>query len=446
MSKIKFPNLLCSRTLLLSTLFLCLFQFSAFGQAQDENLDYSKENFLRYEDYTYKDNIKTVQLYVKDAPLSYPVLFLNDSKQLELHFDDLTQEFHTYTYEFIHCNANWQPSNLNAQEYISGFFQGFIEDYEYSFNTLFPYIHYKMAFPNQQINFLKSGNYIIKVYANNDPEDLLLTKRFFVVEKSVSINASVKMATLARYRDFKQEVDFNIQLGSYQVQDPYSDISVFIMQNRRWDNAIQNLKPLFVRGEELVYNYEDKNLFDGGNEFRFFETKDFLYQSLNTDGIQIENGKYHVWVLSEEPRSFKRYYFQNDINGLRLVKRDGSSNSNREADYMVAHFSLQRATPLPQGDVYVFGELSDWQFKPEFKMEYVAIEKEYRLKTVLKQGYYNYLYAFLPKNSNEGDISVLEGTHSETENDYTLFVYHRKRGEIYDRIIGFTQINSNSNN
>jgi hypothetical protein len=405
----------------------------------------TKESIIRYEDQVYKESIKTPQLYLKGEPLSFPVLFLNSNKQLELHFDDLDSEYHTYSYKIIHCNANWEPSGLSTQEYISGYFSGFIDNYEYSFNTLFSYIHYRLDFPNQEVSFTKSGNYIIKVYANNNEEDLLLTRRFFVVDQRLSIESNVHMATLARHRDYKQEVDFTINTQNYNIQDPYSDIQVVITQNRRWDNAIFDLKPLFVRTPELIYNYEDNNLFDGNNEFRFFDAKDLRYQSMNVDGVQIENGKTHLWVLPEEPRSFKRYYSQQDINGKRLIKRDQSTYQNREADYMVAHFTLKREAPVSSGDVYVFGELSDWQHKEAFKMEYVEVEKEYRLTTLLKQGYYNYMYSTLTPNAKKGDLSVIEGTHSETENDYYFFVYHRKRGEIYDRLVGYHKANSVKN-
>lgn len=415
---------------------------SSYAQETNDQAEYGKDDFVRYEDYVYKENIKTPQLYVKGEPLSMPVLFMNGNKKLELHFDDLDSEFHTYSYKIVHCNANWEPSSLNPQEYISGYFNGFIEDYKYSFNTLFSYIHYKLEFPNQELTFTKSGNYIIKVYANNNEDDLLLTRRFFVVEQRLSIESNIHMATLARHRDYKQEVDFTINTQNYNIQDPYADIQVVLSQNRRWDNAIFNLKPLFVRTPELIYNYEDNNLFDGNNEFRFFDAKDLRYQSMNVDGVQIENGKTHLWVLAEEPRSFKRYYTQQDINGKRLIKRDQSNEQNREADYMLTHFTLKRETPVENADIYVFGELSDWQFKEDFKMEYVAVEKEYRLTTLLKQGYYNYMYATLASGKTKGDLSVIEGTHSETENDYYFFVYHRQRGEIYDRLVGFHQDNS----
>jgi len=396
-----------------------------------------QESKLQYRDHTYRENIKTVQLYRKDDQLSFPVLFLGSSEQLELHFDDLAADFETYTYTIVHCNANWEPSDLVVTEYLSDFFNGFIEDYEYSINTLFPYIHYKVAIPNNQVKFKLSGNYLLKVYANNNEEDLLLTKRFYVVEKRVNITSDIRMATLARYRDYKQEVDFTIDHGTYPIQDVYQNVTVMISQNRRWDNAINNLKPLIIRSTELIYNFEDKNLFDGNNEYRFFETRNLRYQSMNIDGVQIMGGKTHVYILPEEPRSSKRYLFWPDINGKRQINRENSPLSNREADYMITHFKLVKENPVPGGDIYVFGELSDWEYKPEFKMNYVEVNGAYELTTTLKQGYYNYNYAYLPDGEEVGDLSTIEGTHSETNNDYYIFVYHRENGTIYDKLIGF---------
>ena len=397
---------------------------------------------IEYINRSYKENIKSVQLYPPGDPLSIPVLFLNDNRQLELHFDDLNKEFKIYSYDIVHCNSNWEPSGLVMQEYINGFFNAYIEDYQYSFNTLFPFIHYKMRFPNQDISFTKSGNYILKVFENNDPENVVLTRRFYVVDQKIGIEARVKMATLAKYRDYSQEVDFNLNLVNYPVIDPYADLKVIISQNRRHDNAITDLKPLFVRTPQLVYNYERENLFDGNNEYRFFDTKDLRYQAINVDGIQIIDGETHVYLLPGESRSHMQYFFQNDINGQRLIKRDDSRDANREADYIRTHFTLKVDQPYEGGELYVFGQLSEWQFLPEFKMEYVEVEEEYRCEALIKQGYYNYAYVFLPDGETKGVMSVVEGTHSATENSYYFLVYHRQQGEIYDRLVGFAAIST----
>lgn len=438
--KKKFKKLSCTFAFIIFAVFTATASTSS---PENNNSPEGEETAdLLFRDHIYKKNIKSAQLFIMKEQMSFPVIFLNDQKQLSLHFDDFSRQYQTYSYKFIHCNSNWEPSGLQEQEYLAGFMSGFIEEFRYSFNTLFSYIHYQLNFPNQDIHFKLSGNYLLLVYANNNEDDLVLTRRFYVVDKRVKIDSKIHMATLARYRDFKQEVDLIINHQNYPIQDPFSDLRIVISQNRRWDNAITGLKPLFIRTPELVYNYEDDNLFDGNNEFRFFDAKDLRYQSINVERIQIENGKTNLYLAQEEPRSYKRYYNQPDINGKRLIKRDDSRNSNLEADYINAHFKLKRSDRIQGGDLFVFGGLSDWELKEEFKMDYNEIEEVYQLKTVLKQGYYNYMYAFLPSGESKADLSIIEGTHSQTENDYYIFVYHRKNGEIYDRLVGFKIDNS----
>ena len=407
---------------------------------------YYDENYLRYEDFVYDDNIKTVLLYSNNDPLSAPILYLEDKDEfLTLSFDDLSAEYDNFSYQFIHCNADWEPSILQEQEYLFGFTNNYIDDYQYSFNTLRRYINYQLRFPNDMVQFKKSGNYILKVYRNNDPEDVIITKRFFVVEKRVAISLNIHPATLARYRDYKHEVDFVIDKIDWPILNPYNDLKILIRQNRRWDNAVSGLQPIFIKGNKLTYDYEDDNLFDAGNEFRRFNISSLEYQSINVDGIQYENNRTHVFVLPEEPRSHLRYYTQEDINGRRLVQRESSVESNVEADYARVHFTLKRDTPYFHGEVYVFGALSDWRLKEDYKMVYHYDENAYKIDVGLKQGYYDYVYAFKEHGENIADFSVVEGSHYETENNYEIFVYHRQTGDVYDRLIGYAEENSRGN-
>lgn len=411
----------------------------------EKESEYFSENYFRYEDFTYKENINTVLLYAENDQLSPPILYLNDDVQLSLRFDDLSAEHKTYSYKFIHCDADWTPSILQQQEFLDGFTNNYIDNYQYSFNTLQSYITYTLKFPNDMIQFRKSGNYLLKVYDNNDEEDVVLTRRFFVVDKKVDIDMDIHYATLARYRDYKQEVDFNIMTDNYPILDPYGGLKILIRQNRRWDNAVSGLRPLFIKDNLLTYNYEDDNLFDAGNEFRNFNMTSLNYQTMNIDGIQYENGETHVFVLKEEPRSHLRYYTREDINGKRLIKRDESVYHHRESDYARVHFSLQRENAYDNGNIYIFGGLSDWRIKEEFKMEYNAEDKVYEGDVVLKQGYYDYVYVLKADGKNEVDFSAVEGSHFETENDYEIFVYHRPQGQVYDQLIGYNVGNSRGN-
>jgi hypothetical protein len=60
----------------------------------------------------------------------------------------------------------------------------------------------------------------------------------------------------------------------------------------------------------------------------------------------------------------------------------------------------------------------------------------------LKQGFYNYQYAFLRDGDNKLDIEYIEGNQGQTENDYTILIYHRAMGTFYDRLISVKNLNS----
>lgn len=407
--------------------------------------DYVKPDFLRYEDFVYNKNIKTVLLHNAKSQLTNPIIPLGAGEFLQLSFDDFRVKPRDFYYSFIHCNADWTPSDLKKNEYIDGYFEDVIFDYQYSRNTDIPYLHYQLVFPNENVRFTKSGNYVVKVYEINKESEPIFTKRFMVHENQVTIAVDTKRATNVEYQFAKQEVDFTIDHTGYPILDPFINLKVVLMQNFRWDNAIYNLPPRFIKDNLLDYNYDEENNFDGNNEFRAFDLKSILYQTMNVERIQYnpEKKMNDVFLVSDQNRSYKKYYTNPDLNGNFLIKRNEGNNSEIEADYLNVHFTLANIPPFSDGNLYLFGKFTDWRFKEEFKMKYDSISSSYKNEVLLKQGYYDYLYCFLKDGSKDvGDISVVEGSHQLTENDYSVLVYHRLPNQIYDRLIGFYTANT----
>ncbi len=406
--------------------------------------DYAVNNFMRYDDFIYDDSIKTVLLYNTKSELSYPIISLEGGEILKLSFDDLRRDNRSYFYTLIHCNANWQKSDLQANEYIDGFTEDEIFNYKYSTNTDLAYTHYNITLPNENMKINKSGNYIIKVYKVNDPEHPIITRRFLVYENRVTVSMNIHRATDVNESYFRQEVDFKINHDGYDVTDPFKRLNVVLMQNYRWDNAITGLKPKYIKDTELDYNFDNsENVFDANNEFREFDIKSIKYQTIRIDKIQYEpqDKLEHVYILNDEQRSFKQYYSQPDLNGNFLIKKNEGSDSEVDADYVKVHFSLPYSPPLRNGNLYLFGKFSDWKFREELKLDYDTLNQRYTKEVLLKQGYYNYVYCFVKDGSkNTGDISVVEGSHYETKNNYTILVYHRELNDNYDRLVGYANM------
>lgn len=404
--------------------------------------DYYGNNAIRYDDYIYKSTIKTVQLHDESFELSQPILNLNSEEKLKLSFDDLDADLKNYSYTIILCNFNWEPSDLVAAEYIDGFAENTINDYRYSFNTLQNYTHYNAVFPNTTTRITKSGNYILKVFLDGNPDNIAITKRFMVYQNKLVINSKVTPASIISDRNFKQEIDFTINHTGHTITNPFADLNVVVTQNSRWDNAKTTLKPLFVKDAELVYDFDEDNVFTGDNEFRYFDIKSIRYQSDRIANVKTDSAGNQVTLLPDEKRTFKRYYTYSDINGKFLIKIQEGNSSEVEADYCYVHFFLQYDAVLTDGNLYVFGAFNGWKCNQENLMHYNEKRFGYECALYLKQGYYNYEYAFLKDGVTAADNTLIEGMHYETENDYTIYVYHRQQGTFYDQLIAVKRLNS----
>jgi hypothetical protein len=409
---------------------LCM-AFSTSAKAQTEV--YNNKNF--------DDKIATVILQ-KDIDIydPLPILNLASGSQLRLSFDMLDPNNEFFNFSFVHCNRNWEPSDLQPMEYVIGQLMGEITDFKFSTNTFTKYTHYALKFPTEEMQITKSGNYIIKVYRNFDEEDVLLTRRFMVVDNQTKMRSDIRAATLAEKRFTHQEVDFMVDYKGFSIPNPFMDVNVTILQNNSWNNAIYNLKPLFVNGDELSFNYEDKNLFPGTNEFRFFDIRSLRFFSNNVikkyrDSVQ------NCVLRPEEPKGHLNYVRWLDYNGKRVILNDDGVNIVEDGDYALIHFYLKSNDFSDQGEVYIYGELSDWQLQEKFKMKYFPDYAMYGASVLLKQSYYNYHFVLKDKEGNI-DYTFTEGNHQETENDYTILIYHKNVFYGYDEIIGATTRNS----
>jgi len=91
-------------------------------------------------------------------------------------------------------------------------------------------------------------------------------------------------------------------------------------------------------------------------------------------------------------------------------------------------------------EVFLFGELSNWEFNPAFTMNYNEENGCYDKTLLVKQGYYNYLFFVKEKSAISFSPLLIEGSHFETRNNYQLFFYSRDIGSRYDRLSGYLKI------
>ena len=405
----------------------------------------SQKRSYYYEDAVYSENIKTVLFFRSGFELSLPVLDLGEETPLLLKFDDISGTVKNYFYTIIHCDASWNESYVRQNEYLEGFTDNPITDFANSFNTTFRYVNYLLTIPNEKVKPKLSGNYVILVYEGTR-ENVVFTRRFHVVEQKVRIEGSVRRGTLDAFKGENHEVDFSIFHPGLRINDPQQEIKVVITQNDRWDNSIRDLKPLFIRNGELVYDYNRENVFKAGNEFRYFDIRTIKQLREGVEKTSFFRPYYHVDLWPGEIRSSKKFFSYKEMNGKFVVEsQDRVNDYDVECDYFFTHFGLGMDAPLMGGTVNVFGALTGWNANKSNEMTWNFNTHRYELTLLLKQGYYNYLYVYVPEGSKMADYTNLEGSYWETENDYQIYVYFHETGSRYDRLIGYRQFNSQIN-
>ncbi len=412
-----------------------LFSTSNLPRLNAQEMDY----FL-FGDMVYSEFIGTVLFHSSANQLAAPRILHNSSDKVILRFDDLQADFKNYHYTIIHCDANWEPSRIQKFEYVDGFQQDIVRNYSRSKNTVVPYTQYWLEFPTADMKPRISGNYILKVYLNGNPDDLVLTRRFMVYEQSIAIDGTARQSMLPRFSDTHQRVSFSLNLGRYQISNPERDIKVVVTQNGRWDNAKRNLKPRMVLGNELVFDHEYELLFEGGNVFRRFDTRSLRSGSEFVEDIIYDSRLWEVILRKDVNRSTQGFVLADHINGKFLVSNYDFANEHLEGEYAYVYFSLPAAEPFFKASVHIIGALTDWAPSEYNRLTYNHREKKYQTGLLLKQGYYNYQYAVLAEGSTQATVEPIEGNHSVARNEYNIFIYHRKPGEYYDRLVGLRQL------
>ena len=377
------------------------------------------------------DYIQSIQFKKLNSDIQFPILRRGDRMQLE--FDDLQAIDADYYYRISYYNHDWSPSNLFQNEYLGGFDNRRIEDFRSSTNTLQRYTHYTLTLPNNDTQFLLSGNYLIEIYDADDR--LMFSRRFLMEEAAAQVAVGVFRTRDLETFDSHQTVQFSITPQGSAFRDPDNLVKVVVLQNENWDTAITNLKPQYFDNGTLAYRYDAESRFPAGNEYLFFDTKDLRVSSPSISFIE-RTDRYDSFLYTDIMRSNLPYTLSPDINGdFEIRTLQGTQEAAIEADYSRVHFSLSALAPLPNADLYVVGKFCNYQLEDRNKMSFNAALGAYEATLLLKQGFYNYCYAL--KTNQVIDNHLISGNFAQTENRYIVLVYYRNFGDLNDRLVGF---------
>lgn len=407
----------------------------------------------------YHPMVHTLQTIVNDNWLHDDVIVLGTDDWVTISFDHFTHDYHRFIYKIVHCNADWTPSELFEVDYMDGFNNQPIEDYDNSLNTTMLYTHYRLDLPNDNIQFKVSGNYRVEIYLEDESGEMkdeseyendneeeenncqltspVAVACFRVVEPCMGLNVSVTSNTDIDTNLNHQQVSFILNYLPGEVINPVEEIKPYVYQNSRIDNQVSLMKPTYVTPGRLEYVHNRALIFPAGNEYRRFEVINMHYATQGVDCVSYFAPYYHATLLSDAPR--RNYSFDMDHDGRYLIRYNLAQDTDIEADYLFVHFTLD----MPRrtgGNFYLTGEFAYNCFTPEYKMEYNEAEQAYEAIVLLKQGAYDFMYLWVPDGSGVGQTGPTEGNFYEAENEYQVYIYHRPFGGRYDRLVAAQQV------
>lgn len=394
-------------------------------------------------DSIYAKNIKTVRLFVSGNQLTLPVINLNSNELLDLNFDDLDADVKYYYYTYELCNSDWRVANLGQFDYIKGFTQNRITNYRFSSIAHQRYTHYQALLPERSMYPTRSGNYILKVFLNGDTSQLVFTKRLMVVDNKAAIAARVTQPFSPEYFQAYQKLQFTVDVKALQSFNAAQQIKVIVLQNYRWDNALMNVKPTFIRGTSLEYNSDNTAIFPAGKEWRWLDLRDFHLQSDRVLTADYKKDSTDIFLRPDIPLASQKYVYYKDLDGMSSIEAIRGVNPFYEGDYATVYFSFipPNGQPYTKSDLYLFGQLTNYDFTDSLKMTFNPEKGKYETHLFLKQGYYDYTYIAVDK-TNPSIHSELDGNYYETENLYTILVYYQPFIGRADELIGVATFDS----
>ena len=383
-------------------------------------------------------HIHTFRMAVDGDAERFPVIALNGNERLDISFDDMTHEYRRYTYRLEHVGYDGQISDeLFDSDYLySTADEGIIEDYTPSQNTSVQYTHYSFCIPNAQMKPKLSGNYKLTISTEDDNDETVpVAVAFFgVVDTQVGLLPTCSTNTEVDWNEAHQQVSLRMDCSRLTLRDAESEVKLLVMQNRRPDTAVRWPAPTAQNGTTLIWEHDRRLIFKAGNEYRKMEILSTRYPGMHGDHVAWFDPLYHYTLLTDEPR--KHYLYDEDRNGLGLVRCEDCTDADTEADYVVTHFALQMLPRLGR-EVYVSGRWTESVQKEECRMHYNELTGCYEADILLKLGYYNYMYLCYEEGTGSTwQTATAEGDFYQTENEYEILAYYRPTGSRYWQLVG----------
>ncbi|MCA9726641.1 MAG: DUF5103 domain-containing protein [Candidatus Eisenbacteria bacterium] len=352
-------------------------------------------------------------LQVRFAPgYTIPLIRLESRDVLSLQFDVLGSVASTYSIQFTPASREWVPSHAPEPRPMPS--PDRILDYENYFGVDFQYIRYSYQFPNPQVSFPRSGNYLLEVY-DEDTGGVIFSRRFVVSDDELDLRIQ---PSPRYYTEFADEIRPEVRVDL--PRDPNyatEDCTVCFVKNGWTDQTYCTAAPR-IEGPTYVFTAEVAP----------HATREIRYADLSSDQFVSRRYEYEV------PNT--AILFPDDLRATpdwahsTPRPRSSTSGSKELMPYLLAQFGVFNV-PDAVGAPYLIGDFNNWTAGPEYQMKRDPESDSYTVDVLLENGpvYYTFVW---PNRDTVIDRTQFEGPSKVS---YTVLLYAKDVRYPTDRVL-----------
>lgn len=372
---------------------------------------------------------RSVQLYGR-TEASLPIMALGTSDRLTLEFDLMADHPRPLSVYFYHADRTWRRDLLPA-EYMSGFYSDHLLEYRPSQAVQSRYVHYTYRFPNENVRFRLSGNYIVRVTEQGNENEVFFERAFFVSEQAATPDLYLEQVLLGGMA-FPGVLPLVRFTPPEAIRGDVFNYDVCFVRNGRIERARCSSEPMLAAQPALQFDLQRDQAF-------FPEAADyFLDISSFRGGRQVESVDLtrtpYLVRLEPDYAQFPGHPAAPLLNGQSVISGavTGVADPDLNGDYADVVFSFIPPDEEPvDGEILVTGSFNNWQYDPDYRMEWRPEQRRYEATVLLKQGQYEYRY-FSPDRRMR---QILAQATPRQENLYTAFVYFSDNRVSTDRLL-----------
>lgn len=376
----------------------------------------------------YSPMVKTLTTIVNNDWQNRPVMELGSRDVLHIGFDELSHDSHRYICHLTRCEADWsETTDVFESDWLQGFNDFPLDDYQNSLNTTVNYTHYEFTIPNSQCMIRMSGNYRLSIFDEDNGHEKILDAEFYVVEPVVNIGLNLTTNTDIDVNKSHQQVSINLEYKDLNVIRPEDEIYTVVMQNWNEQTARLNPAPQYTYHQGLRWEHQRELIFDAGNEYHKFEVLDVSHPTMGIDRIGWDGKRYQAFPFTTTVR--RNYLTDESANGAFYIRNSNRSEIAYTCDYVWVNYTLE--APY-SGEIFLQGQWTNNADATAYQMQYDANSQCYMAQVMQKQGYYSYQYV-----DKDGRTAPTEGNFFQTRNKYQVLVYYKGLGDRTWRLVGY---------